>query len=472
MAKCVAVFLKKILNSLTLDDPFLVKKSQDVIQVLETHKNKGLMACSFDVKDLYYSLPHDELFLCIEECIEKHDVVAFQNEAGISVSGFLELLEVYLNSTFAIWDGVLYLQKKGVCIGSCIAPVLSDLLLAQKDRRLQRQLEGSKALRCFRFVDDFFVLLDTDVHNFEPVKQEIQDIFVQYLHPFTLTSEVPENNTIRFLDLRLSFTPNHTCWSFEPRSNKPLLPFASSHSKLVKRAVAKSCYYNALNKSCIHAQQDSFNQQTDRLVKAGYPKQLLVSVSESMLASLSKNNKNDLTESAKEKEKTTVVPYIHKFSHKLKKIGNRAQVRVVFSAPEKLGKLCKRVNDEFTPKKCSIKHENKFVACQEGVIYSIPLSCGKQYVGQTGRCVNERLREHNITVYNTVKGHLGIHCRDCESKTCQPFFQQTKVLSRHPNTLTREIIEAAEIARLNDACISCPSISLSKKELEFLSARK
>uniref|UniRef100_A0A224YZU3 Tick transposon n=1 Tax=Rhipicephalus zambeziensis TaxID=60191 RepID=A0A224YZU3_9ACAR len=36
----------------------------------------------------------------------------------------------------------------------------------------------------------------------------------------------------------------------------------------------------------------------------------------------------------------SIIPYVHQLSHNLKKVAIRANIRVVFSVPDKLGKLC------------------------------------------------------------------------------------------------------------------------------------
>lgn len=105
---------------------------------------------------------------------------------------------------------------------------------------------------------------------------------------------------------------------------------------------------------------------------------------------------------------------------------------------------------------CSVKHENQSVECVGGVVYSVPLSCGKTYVGQTGRCLNKRLKEHNYNVRKAISGHLGIHCRDCSGCTV---FHRTQVIAKHKDRITREIIEAAEIDRRKENCVSVPSVS-------------
>lgn len=48
----------------------------------------------------------------------------------------------------------------GVCIWSCIAPVVSDLVLAHFDRLIYTLLTDKNVLKAFRFVNDFLVVLN------------------------------------------------------------------------------------------------------------------------------------------------------------------------------------------------------------------------------------------------------------------------------------------------------------------------
>lgn len=272
---------------------------------------------------------------------------------------------------------------------------------------------------------------------------------------------------IRFLDLKLKFETDHICWEYEPRASKPLLPFDSCHSKLVKRSIATTCFTNALKKSCRHLISESFSKQLERLKAAAYPSHLLISVAESILKKLKHTQGRQSLSECNRNKKCTVVPYMHGIAHNLKKIGKHANVRVLFSAPIKLLSICAQVNKPArVPQLCAVNHKFSYILCAENVVYSIPLSCGRIYVGQTGRCVNTRLKEHEYNVKNTISGHLGIHCRDCG---CTPQFRDTKILARHKERKTREIMEAAEIARLKDQCVSRASVTLSQKEMDFLS---
>lgn len=98
----------------------------------------------------------------MEDAIDNHGTVSFQNEVGLSTSQFLELLEFYLSSTFANYGGQMFLRREGVCIGSCLAPFLSDLYLAHYDRVLRTRLEATMVDKVFRYVDDYLVFVQCD----------------------------------------------------------------------------------------------------------------------------------------------------------------------------------------------------------------------------------------------------------------------------------------------------------------------
>lgn len=209
----------------------------------------------------------------------------------------------------------------------------------------------------------------------------------------------------------------------------------------------------------------SFHKQVNRLSAAGYPVPLQISVAERVLRNL--NGCDEIANKSSERKKVAVLPYVHTVSHNLKKVAQKADVRVVFTAPNKLNKLCKLTKPYSSVKQlCGIKHQTAYVDCVDCVVYCIPLSCGKKYVGQTGCCLNDRLRQHNNNVKNSFGSNLAIHCSKC--RNCAPLLNQCHIIGRSRDQLTREIIEAQNIASLGSTCVSSPSISLSKKELAFL----
>uniref|UniRef100_A0A131Z2E9 Tick transposon n=1 Tax=Rhipicephalus appendiculatus TaxID=34631 RepID=A0A131Z2E9_RHIAP len=65
--------------------------------------------------------------------------------------------------------------------------------------------------------------------------------------------------------------------------------------------------------------------------------------------------------------------------------------RIIY-APNKLAQLCPRIMDTSNTG-CQVKPTNRYTRCTTGVVYELPLTCGKSCVGQTGRYVNDRIRE-------------------------------------------------------------------------------
>lgn len=90
---------------------------------------------------------HNELFVALRELIDTCGAVAFQNGRGLSTETFLELLNMYLSSTVVKYGDFLFVQKKGISIASCLAPVLCHAFLAKFDGMLQEASDDTRVIR-------------------------------------------------------------------------------------------------------------------------------------------------------------------------------------------------------------------------------------------------------------------------------------------------------------------------------------
>lgn len=174
------------------------------------------------------------------------------------------ILTFYLRSTFVEIQDKLYIKRDGVCIGSCLAPVLSDLLLARRDRQLLEVLRDTSIVRIFCFVDDVLAIFNRTVYDDQEIDR-LYDLIASVMADLVLTRELPKNQEIRFLDLRFHLAGDHVCWAYASRSQKGLLRFSSAHSKMVKRGVATAVLRNALKMSCGHQTRNSFKSQVGQL---------------------------------------------------------------------------------------------------------------------------------------------------------------------------------------------------------------
>ncbi|XP_042150264.1 uncharacterized protein LOC120836611, partial [Ixodes scapularis] len=236
--RAVSGYLQVHLNSLQIDDPFNIPNSTSVIKFLKDNNPAKSSAFSIDVEELYYSMPHHELMKSVKGCIfELNDETRFRTKSGVSVEGFLELLSMYLKSTFIDWQDNVYVQKSGVCIGSRVAPMLSSIFLGKVDRALEHRL-ANNTKKVVRYVDDYLVFVEKN--NFSRTMSEVLKTFAEEGLGLRFTSETPKEHKIQFLDIQIDVKEDHVCWMHHPRSTKKLLDYRSAHSKLVKNGITYS----------------------------------------------------------------------------------------------------------------------------------------------------------------------------------------------------------------------------------------
>ncbi|XP_040070735.1 uncharacterized protein LOC115331401 [Ixodes scapularis] len=447
----VSKFLQKGLDFARLENSLSSRNSDDFVQILDAHHGRQCSLISMDIKDLYYSLEKQLLMSRVREALERN-LVKFQSGTGIPADSFLAILDLYLKATVVEFKERMWIQKKGVCIGSAVAPILAEIYLNSLDNAISERLAvwGSGEVLVRRYVDDIVVMSfhgkDTGAIE-SPVRASAPEL--------TFTVEGPDRGVLQFLDLRIHVQEG-VCWEYGKESAKPVLSRRSCHSKTVKAGVVKSIIGNALKKSCLHYVGQALKRQWVRLEDAGYDK---VFITRQLSPSFGSRNGTTRERS----KKVAVVPYYHSVSHNLKASAHRFGVDVVFSSDYKLN----RMTPFFAPPKaCRRQHQDTSVACKGGVVYEIPLACGFRYVGQTSRCVNDRLTEHKRNVKNGApNSEIAKHVSECNN--CKVFWSETEVIHREENEIKRVLKETVRIKSMGN-CISQPSMHLGESSRKFL----
>lgn len=117
------------------------------------------------------------------------------------------------------------------------------------------------------------------------------------------------------------------------------------------------------------------------------------------------------------------------------------------------------------PIHCTEKNETQFTRCGMGVEYLIPYTRGKNYNGETGRYINEWLKEHANSVRTAPSGHLAHHAHICG---CNLVFQKVSILESFRGRQAREVCEAYCIKQRCETCVSEVFIALLKTKILFL----
>ena len=111
------------------------------------------------------------------------------------------------------------------------------------------------------------------------------------------------------------------------------------------------------------------------LVSNGYPSSFVQKISKARTA--------PKKEPVAEFKSTAVLPYVQGVSEPLRRCLEQQGIRTVFKSETTLRSNLVRPKDTVDPAK------------QDGVVYRIPCECGKVYIGETGRSMHERIKEHD-----------------------------------------------------------------------------
>ena len=132
-------------------------------------------------------------------------------------------------------------------------------------------------------------------------------------------------------------------------------------------------------------------------------------------------------------EKRAFLPYIGGVTESISRLLRKAGVRTIYNAPHKLARYLRSEKD-------------RLPELDSPGVYEIPCSCGRSYVGESGRSVNHRLQEHirQCKLNQPDKSAVAEHAMKFHHEV---LFDETKVLVREPRRPQRLIREAIEIAR-------------------------
>jgi hypothetical protein len=224
---------------------------------------------------------------------------------------------------------------------------------------------------------------------------------------------------------------------------------------------------SACTKSCEHRMQESIVRQERKLVKQRYPQDMIEEQKRRLAVKFLHNEAKD---EEKEEQRTASIPFYHTLSHSLMKIGQKYDMRTVFSFPTKMSKLVSGNNRTREECQSAVSTHTNYVSCSTACVYSIPLTCGKEYRGQTMKCINERITQHQTNLKN-MKPKNSTLVQHAEKCRCQTLPTQSRVLGgRSQSRLQREIWEAFMIRSGGETVISETSISLMEIEYEALLA--
>ena len=434
----LAKFFVPLLAPLTSNE-YTIKDSFSFAEELLTYDSNLVMA-SFDVESLFTNIPLKETIdLCVDLLF--HDR---SNIDGISKDYFHELLNICMSESLILFDGEFYKQIDGVAMGSPLGPTFANVFLCFYEKIwLEKCPIEFKPVIYRRYVDDTFLLF----RSIEQIEK-----FRSYLncqHPnIKFTSEIEENNSISFLDIKITRDCNSFCTSVyrKPTFSGVFTNFESYIPLSYKTGLILTLLFRAFS---LCSSFEIFHQEILKLKEIfkrnGYPSSFIDNCVKRFLDKVYIRKK--VFFSVSKKELVCVLPFIGKKSLQLRS-------RLVKSVQQNLKFCSLKIVFQSPCKLRSLFHFKDILdkKIRSDLVYRYTCSnCNVTYYGKTYRHFFTRAAEHmgisNLTekrVKNVKESAISDHLLQCG---CSIKFDDFDILASETNNFRLLIKESLLIKR-------------------------
>lgn len=400
---------------------------------------EGMVLESFDVTSLYTNVSNRDAVQAVHEIlIEQQGNI---NMYGLSIEHAIILLQECLNCNVFKWAGQYFKQIRGLAMGQRLAPALAVAFMSKIEAPV---LLRYPSVYC-RYIDDCFIACSTQSEVdtcFKVLNEQSQHI--------RLTREQPTEGWLAFLNVQVRLRQGsfETRWYRKPSSKNIVVHFLSAHPSSMKRAVINNMVRTAINVSSDNEHKAASREKAYNIAYAnGYS-----------IKCIPQYRRKRTSRVGSETDDTKIafsIPFISdEFTRDIRKCVQQAglheDVRIVEVPPATLKKQL--VRNRLYDRACMsgsclvCENGNQGDCMTTGVVYLITCRiCGDEYVGETGRPLCIRVKEHLDGIRkSSVATPLGEHRVRCHGGN--HFDVEVSILAREPDIVARRTLEAFWIA--------------------------
>ncbi len=387
--------LAHILSPLQNHNGYSVTNSTDFTnKLINTTIEDDEIMISFDVVSLFTAIPVDRACEHIRNKLCKDNTLG--QRSNLSIDDIIKLLRFTLSNSYFNYNNETYKQIHGCAMGSPVSPIVANLCMEEIEE-LAFNRTDTPPKKWFRFVDDVFSIIKKHaITNFYNLLNSI-DPHINF------TFEQEQNGQLSFLDTLV--TRNNGCLNVnvyrKPTHTDRYLDYNSHHDKQHKISTARTLLHRAAH---LPNTNEGKQQEKDRVFVAlrnnGYPKTFLDEVEkkrarrtefvpspEELVRMFFENVEPESNSSY------AVLPYINGSTEPLKRLLKRYGIRTTTKPLRTLEQDFPSPKDRPLPEK------------QTNVIYKINCAdCSWSYIGETGRALETRKKEHKRNVKQCKSG--------------------------------------------------------------------
>lgn len=429
----IAILLDHVLQPFVEKLPSYIKDTNQALCLLEDLNERQTFPPKYvftmDVVSLYTSIPHGDGLKALEFFLDK------RASPEIPTTALLRLAELVLTLTSFQFNGQTYQQVKGVAMGSRMGPSFACLFMGYLEFQASSRYSGPFPEFFRRYIDDCLGVTSLDLTDL----MKFID-FMNSLHPSIKFTHQISTQAVEFLDISVSITEAKdisTSVHYKPTSTHAFLHFESSHHPKTKESIPFSQLLR-LRRLC--SDEDDFRSKCEEMIvffkDRGYPNHVLdkaldrvnmVGRKDALITNVKGSterpilaityhpqnirlrnvilaNWNILTNSKDIGPIFSERPLIaYKRHHSLRDllVKSTTSGRTGHIGTKPCGRprcpTCRRLNTgtQIRGPKGTSTVSRSFDCQSYNVVYAIQCSvCSKIYVGETGRTLDTRIREH------------------------------------------------------------------------------
>lgn len=431
----VSAYLDNVLKDIVSSLPTFVKDSTHVLNILKNiqlPKDEKLLF-TMDVSSLYTNIPHADGLKALQFYLDQRNV------KNPPTNTLIRLAELVLTLNVFEFNQDYYHQINGVSMGSRFGPSYACLFMGYLESKFLQQYTGTKPELFLRYIDDIMGVTTMTKENLEKFIQEFNNF-----HPSIRVTSTISEDCINFLDISiLNGDTLSTTVFYKETDSHNYLNFRSFHPDHCKRSIPYSQFLR-LRRLC--SDEEDFARKTEEMKGffrlCGYPANIIAN---NLRKCETVTREQSLTHTKKtESSKIPLVLMYDSTNMKVSSIIHKNYQRILSADPD-LGSIftdnlitafsnhsnikkavvrsglptsdipgtfscsksrcitCQHVvnNTEIQGPSGSFKVSKSFTCTSKSLIYCIIcLKCGILYIGETGRELKDRIREHVRDVKN------------------------------------------------------------------------
>lgn len=335
---------------------------------------------SFDIVNLYTNIPTKESLKIIKQLITEKKG---QNDETNMINN---LFTFCFQQNFCNFNNTIYTYEEGLPMGSPLSGIIADIYMNKIENDLiinDNNPHKDKIIIWKRYVDDILVILNTE-------KKEI----IQGLHTYInsinnkikFTREIEENGKLNFLDLTIEKNKEQLQYEIYRKQTQTdgIIPFNSFHHSTQKMTAIHAYLHRAYNSNL---QEDKKLKEINIIKQITNNNKFPTDTINKMITKYEYNkhlnNNTTLTQRTNsEKIKYRTIQYPGYISTKINTIFRKYNIKLAYKNNNTITKRLTN-NKEPTP----MMKKNGIYKLQCG-------TCRATYIGETGRALETRIKEH------------------------------------------------------------------------------